>query len=169
MDAFPEKSRKIASICFFLLNLISLLILFVAITSGASELDDQTFVILDRSFTISSVAVGAIGSLSPFALKNLINSVTRPGSLAVLQADVLSVKLDQSVLHVLQAAHQLLVSEGKDSNATLHRMATDTNLKAIYTSARPAWTVPKKPEALFTLSLIQVDTEEQFDQEVPYA
>ena len=65
---------------------------------------------------MSALAISAIGSLIPFGLQNLaiMMSVLRPGSqLAVVQGDIVSVKLDRSVVSILQASQKLLVSEGR--------------------------------------------------------
>ena len=70
----------------------------------------------------------AISSLFPFGLKNLVMSVRKPGSLVVLKGDVVSVKLDRTVLVVLRAAVQrLLASQGATSNKTLSKMASSAS------------------------------------------
>ena len=59
-------------------------------------------------------------------------SVRKPGSLVlvtVLKGDIVSVKLDRTVLVVLQAAQRLLASHGA-SNKTLAKMASSAALDA---------------------------------------
>ena len=71
-------------------------------------LKDQMFSFLDRQYAMSSVATSAISGLLPFGLKNLVMSVRKPGSLVVIMGDIVSVKLDRTVLVVLWAAQRLL-------------------------------------------------------------
>ena len=129
LDAHPEKGRAFSSRNFFMCNLIGLSMLFLAITSGESDLQDHTFSFLGRQYPISSAATGAISSLFPFGLKNLVMSVRKPGSLVVFKGDIVSVKLDRTVLVVLQAAQRLLASHGA-SNKTLAKMASSAALDA---------------------------------------
>ena len=78
---------------------------------------------------MSSVATGAISSLFPFGLKNLVMSFRKPGFLVVLKGDIVSVKLDHTVFFVLRAAQRLLASQGA-SNRTLSKMASAAALNA---------------------------------------
>jgi hypothetical protein len=63
-------------------------------------------------FKASELAGGAINSLIPFALRNLVASIHRPDTLAVRQSDVVCVYLDEHALRVLRAVHAFLVDEG---------------------------------------------------------
>ena len=113
VDAFPERCRVVFSRVFFTVNLGVLGMLFFAVTSGVSDLDDVTFSIYGKSVALSTIAMSAIGNLVPFGAENLMFSLLHPGSLAVLQSHIVSVKVDCGVLEVLQAAQRLLISEGK--------------------------------------------------------
>ena len=117
--------------------MIGLSIIFLAITIGESDLQDQIFSILGRQYPMSLVATSAISSLFPFGLKNLFMSVRKPGSLVVLKGDIVSVKLDRyrTVLVVLRAAQRLLASQGA-SNKTLAKMASSAALAQIKTANR---------------------------------
>ncbi len=121
LDAFPETGRQLASRIFFVANLFGLLVSYLVISSGASELENKTFHVLDISFTLTSVATGAVSCRVPFGVRNLIHGFRRPGSFAVLKFDVVSVKLEQCVLDVLEAAHRLLFLSA--SNTPLWLMA----------------------------------------------
>ena len=66
---------------------------------------------------MSALASGAIGSLLPFAMKNLTLSVMRPGSFVILKSDICSVKLDHETLSLLEMVYSLI----SDSNHTLNR------------------------------------------------
>ena len=93
---------------------------------------DHDFHVLDRTFTPTSVASGAKTSLVPFGVKNLVQSFRRPGAFAVLKGDIVSMKLDQSVLQVLQAAYMLLGMEGSASNTTLRLSNGRQNRKYVF-------------------------------------
>jgi hypothetical protein len=54
---------------------------------------------------------GAINSLFPFALRNLVASIWRPDTLAVRQSDVVCVYLDEHSLRVLRAVHVFLMDD----------------------------------------------------------
>ena len=98
----------------FLFNVLGLLLYLIAITNGRTAHDDQEFQLLGRMFTLTSVVVSSIGSLLTFGAKNLAMSIFRPGSLAVLKGNIVSVKVDASVLKLLSTTHKLLAtSEGK--------------------------------------------------------
>lgn len=137
LDAYPERGRAFTSRMFFMCNLIGLSTIFLAITSGKSDLQDQAFPILGRQYRMSSVATSAISSLFPFGLKNLIMSVRKPGAVVVLKGDIVSVKLDRTVLFVLRAAQRLLASQGA-SNKTLAKMASTAALESGRTQAPTA-------------------------------
>ena len=55
--------------------------------------------------------MGAINSLIPFALRNLVASIQRPDTLAVRQSDVVCVYLDEHALRVLRAVHGFLIDD----------------------------------------------------------
>jgi hypothetical protein len=60
-------------------------------------------------FKASELAGGAISSLIPFAIRNLVASIQRPDTLAVRQSDVVCVYLDEHALRVLRAVHGFLM------------------------------------------------------------
>jgi hypothetical protein len=62
-------------------------------------------------FKASELAGGAINSLIPFALRNLVASIQRPDTLAVRQSDVVCVYLDEHALRVLRAVHGFLIDD----------------------------------------------------------
>ena len=172
VDAFPEKGRVKFSRTFFIGNLSVLFMYFLVITSGASAMTEQTFRIFGRSFTLTSVAVGSISSLVPFGAKNLVMSLLKPSALAVLKSDIVSVKLDKDVFHVVQAAYRLFMFEGKASNSTLHKMyrtvrvnsdTSDRDFREGNCNARPtegeAWADIKNTEDQHDIG----NFEDQFD------
>ena len=63
-DAFPDITRVLGSRIFFSLNLLGLGMYFFAVSSsGASDLDDVTFAIYERSVALSTIAMNAVGNL----------------------------------------------------------------------------------------------------------
>ena len=62
-------------------------------------------------FRASELAGGAINSLIPFALRNLVASIQRPDTLAVRQSGVVCVYLDEHALRVLRAVHGFLIDD----------------------------------------------------------
>jgi hypothetical protein len=64
-----------------------------------------------RRFRASELAAGAINSLIPFALRNLVASIWRPDTLAVRQSDVVCVYLDEHALRMLRAMHGFLMDD----------------------------------------------------------
>ena len=86
---------------------------------------------------MSSMATSAVSSLFPCGLKNLVISVRKPGALVVLKGDIVSVKLDCTVLVVFRAAQRLLASQGA-SNKTLVKIASSAALDAGRTQTKTA-------------------------------
>ena len=80
LDASPEKTRVIISRIFFTLNLVGLGMYLFAVSSGVSEQDDVIVSIYGRSFTLSTIAMSAIGNLVPFGAENLVLSLLHPGA-----------------------------------------------------------------------------------------
>ena len=109
LDAFPESGRVQASRTFFILNAACLLVLAGSIVWGLAELDDHTFEYFGHSYSISSLATNTVYNLVPFALKNIIMSILKPGSLVVFKSDVVSVKLSSDILSLMKGAHSLFV------------------------------------------------------------
>jgi hypothetical protein len=71
-------------------------------------------------FKASELAEGAINSLIPFALRNLVASIQRPDTLAVRQSDVVCVYLDEHALRVLRAVHGFLMDDESSAGEAGH-------------------------------------------------
>ena len=71
------------------------------------ELEIKTF---HWSIRVSEIAVGALGSVLPFAFKNLIMNMVKPRCLAVVRSGITSVKLDQSSAEFLQAIFDIVLA-----------------------------------------------------------
>ena len=110
MDAYPEKGRVPSSRVFFMCNNICVLGLHIGMFFGVIVgVRNMEFDLPGGwSFGISELASSAIGSLLPFGVKNSAVGVINPRSLAVVQSDVVSVKLDPSTAKVLTEAHSCL-------------------------------------------------------------
>jgi hypothetical protein len=110
MDAYPTEGRAGTTRLFFTLNLIGLVLLQVGLAFGTTRIDEFVFEIYGGwRFKASELAGGAINSLIPFALRNLVASIKRPDTLAVRQSDVVCVYLDEHALRVLRAVHGFLI------------------------------------------------------------
>ena len=118
MDATPEKSRRISSLAGFSMCVLMLSVFFSMLNIGlGSDQVDMQFMIFERSFGLSSIANGSLGSLFPFAAKNLLQNLLRPGSLVVVKSPIVSVKLEHRVYQVLCAANGLMVAETLPGNS----------------------------------------------------
>jgi hypothetical protein len=112
IDAYPAEGRAGASRLFFTLNFIGLVLLQLGLAFGITRIDE--FVVKMYGgwlFRASEMAAGAINSLIPFALRNLVASIQRPDTLAVRQSDVVCVYLDEHALRVLRAVHTFLMED----------------------------------------------------------
>jgi hypothetical protein len=109
MDAYPEEGRVLTSRIFFTLNLVGLLALAALFISGRMRTDEFVFEGLGGlSLKASELLDMAIKTLVPFALRNLFASFSRPQTLAVRQADVVCIEIDDEALRVLLAVHAFL-------------------------------------------------------------
>ena len=112
LDGYPEERRTFTSRIFFTLNLLGLLANQAGLAFGLWRTDELYFYLYGGwSFKASELAGGAISSLIPFAIRNLVASVSRARTLAVRQSDVVCVGLDAHALRVLQAVHAFLTEE----------------------------------------------------------
>jgi hypothetical protein len=112
IDAFPAEARAGASRLFFTFNLISLVLLQLGLALGITRIDEFVFQMYGGwRFKASELAGGAINSLVPFALRNLVASIQRPDTLAVCQSDVVCVYLDEHALCMLRAVHDFLIND----------------------------------------------------------
>jgi hypothetical protein len=113
IDAYPAEGRAGTARLFFTLNLVGLVLLQVGLAFGVTRIDELVVEMYGGwRFKASELAGGAINSLIPFALRNLVASIHRPDTLAVRQSDVVCVYLDEHTLRVLRAVHAFLVDEG---------------------------------------------------------
>jgi hypothetical protein len=121
IDAYPAEGRAGASRLFFALNSICLVLLQVGLAFGITRIDELVVELYGGwRFKASELAAGAINSLIPFALRNLVASIHRPDTLAVRQSDVVCVYLDEHALRVLRAVHGFLMEdEGSGGEAGL--------------------------------------------------
>ena len=112
MDATPEKVRRVASLVFFFCNVFVVGTLFLMVNFEAAEFDDLQIPVLGV-WTVSFVSItnGSLASLAPFAAKNFLQNLFKPGPLVVIRSPVVSVKLDYLVYETLLAANNLIVSE----------------------------------------------------------
>jgi hypothetical protein len=112
LDGYPEERRTFTSRIFFTLNLLGLLANQAGLAFGLWRTDEFYFYLYGGwSFKASELAGGAISNLIPFAIRNLVASVSRARTLAVRQSDVVCVGLDAHALRVLQAVHAFLTEE----------------------------------------------------------
>jgi hypothetical protein len=112
MDAYPAEGRAGTARLFFTLNLIGLVLLQVGLAFGITRIDELVVEMYGGwRFKASELAGGAINSLIPFGLRNLVASIHRPDTLAVRQSDVVCVYLDEHALRVLRAVHGFLIND----------------------------------------------------------
>ena len=112
MDAYPTEGRAGTTRLFFTLNVIGLVLLQVGLAFGITRIDEVVFEMYGGwRFKASELTGGAISSLIPFVLRNLVASIWRPDTLAVRQSDVVCVYLDEHALRVLRAVHGFLVDD----------------------------------------------------------
>ncbi len=105
MDAYPAEGRAGASRLFFTLNLIGLVLLQAGLAFGITRIDELVVEMYGGwRFKASELAGGAINSLIPFALQNLVASIQRPDTLAVRQSDVVCVYLDEPASRAARCA-----------------------------------------------------------------
>jgi hypothetical protein len=121
MDAYPAESRAVTSRLFFTLNLVCLVLLQGGLAFGITQIDELVVEMYGGwRFKASELAGGAINSLIPFALRNLVASIQRPDTLAVRQSDVVCVYLDEPALRVLRAVHAFLMDDESSAGETGH-------------------------------------------------
>jgi hypothetical protein len=112
IDAYPAEGRAGTSRLFFTLTLIGLVLLQAGLAFGVTRIDELVVEMYGGwRFKASELAGGAINSLIPFALRNLVASIHRPDTLAVRQSDVVCVYLDEPALRVLRAVHGFLMDD----------------------------------------------------------
>ena len=58
-----------------------------------------------RSILLTTITVSAIGTLFMFGVKNLLLSAFNPGSLTIMEGEIVSVKLDPDVVALLSTRH----------------------------------------------------------------
>ena len=93
-------------------SLISLVLLQAGLAFGVTRIDELVVEMYGGwRFKASELAGGAINSLIPFALRNLVASVQRPDTLAVRHSDVVCVYLDEHALRVLRTVHAFLMDD----------------------------------------------------------
>ena len=156
MDAFPEKGRVLTTRIFSVVNLSGLVLIAMAVINGihnGDHISNVSFAILNRSLELSSVFLASLGGLVPFGLKNLFWNMHSPGSLVVLEGEIVSVKLDPDVLLVLQSAHTFLFSERKLANGSMQKSDRNCSydgghLKANYTATNNKKLTQVMPEPL---------------------
>jgi hypothetical protein len=121
IDAIPAEGRAGTSRLFFTLNLIGLVLLQVGLAFGLARIDEFVVEMYGGwRFRASELAAGAINSLIPFALRNLVASIQRPDTLAVRQSDVVCVYLDEHALRVLRAVHGFLMDDESSAGEAGH-------------------------------------------------
>jgi hypothetical protein len=114
MDAYPAEGRTGTARLFFTLNLIGLVLLQVGLAFGITRIDEFVVEMYGGwRFKASELAAGAINSLIPFALRNLV-------TLAVRQSDVVCVYLDEHALRMLCAVHDFLMGDEIIANEAGH-------------------------------------------------
>jgi hypothetical protein len=112
IDAYPAAGRAYASRLFFVLNLICLVLVQVGLAFGIARIDEFVLEMYGGwRFKASELAGGAISSLVPFGVRNLVASIKRPTTLAVRQSDVACLYLDKHALRVLRAVHAYLMDD----------------------------------------------------------
>jgi hypothetical protein len=112
IDAYPAEGRSGTSRLFFTINLVGLVLLQAGLALGVTRIDELVVEMYGGwRFKASELAGGAISSLIPFAIRNLVASIQRPDTLAVRQSDVVCVYLDEHALRVLRAVHGFLMDD----------------------------------------------------------
>ncbi len=97
------------------------MLLQVGLAFGITRIDELVVEMYGGwRFRASELAGGAINSLIPFALRNLVASLQRPDTLAVRHSDVVCVYLDEHALRVLSAVHALLMDDESSAGGTGH-------------------------------------------------
>jgi hypothetical protein len=121
IDAYPAQGRAGTSRLYFTLNLVSLVLLQAGLAFGITRIDELVVEMYGGwCFKTSELAGGAINSLIPFALRNLVASIQRPDTLAVRQSDVVCVYLDEPALRVLRAVHAFLMDDESSADERGH-------------------------------------------------
>jgi hypothetical protein len=121
IDAYPAEGRAGTARLFFTLNLVGLVLLQLGLAFGITRIDELVVEMYGGwRFKASELAAGAINSLIPFALRNLVASIQRPDTLAVRQSDVVCVYLDEHALRVLRAVHGFLMGDEIIANEAGH-------------------------------------------------
>ena len=116
LDAFPEIDRINMSRIFFFLNMIGLTVFLAAVMFSLADLDDVKILLFNRwNFVLSAIATGSISNLYLFGRKNLVRSVLRPGTLAVITDKVVSVKVEKGLIPLVSAVHALALGSVKKS------------------------------------------------------
>jgi hypothetical protein len=119
MDAYPEEKRAWTSRIFFCFNLLGLVVIQAGLAFGLLGVDDVVFEPFGGwSFKLSEVCASSTGSLVPFALRNLWATFRRPETLAVHQASVVCLKMDEPMFRLLLAVH-MFVCKGYKSGTFL--------------------------------------------------
>jgi hypothetical protein len=135
LDAYPEEGRATTSRLFFTLNLLVLTVLQAGLAFGLTRIDEAPIEVYGGwSFKASELAGGAISSLIPFAMRNLMASLARPRTLAVRESDVVCVHIDEHAARVLMAVHAFLVGEEHGTSKRLAASAMPGAVSVVVTA-----------------------------------
>ncbi len=120
-----QAGRVLTSRIIFACTTLSLQLLQIGIALSLIELEEYKIDVSTRwSVKATDLASGAINSMLPFMLKNLIASFLIAGTLAVRTSDVVFVKLDPCAHRILLATHEFLIDER-------YRVGSKTRQRAI--------------------------------------
>jgi hypothetical protein len=130
MDAYPEGGRTMNSRAYFALTLSGMCALQAGIAFSQMPLEDQTFEVLaGKPIKVTSIASTCLINIAIFGVKNLVSSMRKPGSLAVVKSPLCSKQLPLHLFRLAEKAHALLVLSGAERNATLKRELERSNSK----------------------------------------
>jgi hypothetical protein len=100
LDACPEFARSNLTRCFFLVYCLCLCSV-VASTLLSNNYDEIFLHLLGtKPYPVSAAILSASVTLLPFAMKNLVVTIWRPGSLVILNSKLVSCKMDKAVFEV---------------------------------------------------------------------
>ena len=112
MDASPESIRVSGSRLFFFLNLWGLVLPASGIVLGLSKFDDFNFRV---SNTISvgafTIMTSTVSSLAILTVEALVMSWIRTDALVVFKSNVVSVKMDKKLFHIMRMTSDMLEGE----------------------------------------------------------
>lgn len=140
-DACPEKVRVKDGRLFF-----GLFVAGLVVSTGMLLLDkmnvkdlvvESPFEFVHFQTTARNQAIFAMGNLLVFGVKNLFSSIRYPGSLVLIQSEVVSIKLDVDMLDAFRLAHAMLVKSSSRSNATMHDLSSRSSIQGLGRSVLP--------------------------------